>query len=226
MKDRVTWSYLELLWLVRDTTAIYSLMEKSLMSHSFILNTHHSDGRDNSRLDEKVISNFLIRTFPGVMTEGKDRSLGDVWVGDLPMNIKVVEDRPGQANNLVGSTHFIKYIMDDPTCGDRVGIAKALVNTPHDKTLKKYGLIIIGKNSKRVWIGNFDEIPDKHIKINPSNGIQITWPSGRVKRTNEEYRELVTEKMVELFHKWAEPLKVYEALKSNDQGIGAILHDQ
>ena len=75
-------------------------------------------------------------------------------------------------------------------------------------------------------IGNFDEIPDKHIKINPSNGIQITWPSGRVKRTNEEYRELVTEKMVELFHKWAEPLKVYETLKSNDQGTGAILHDQ
>jgi len=226
MKDKVTWSYFELLWLVRDTRTVYSLIEKSLMSHSFILNTHHSDGRDNSRLDEKVISDYLIKTFPGVLTEGRDRSIGDIWIKDLPMNIKVVEDRPEQANNLVGSTHFIKYIMDDPKCNNRVGISKALVNTPFDKPLKKYGLIIIGKNSRRVWVGNFDEIPDQHIKINPSNGIQITWPSGHVQRTNEEYRELVTKKMIELFHKWAEPLKVYEALKSNDQGTGAILHDQ
>lgn len=216
MKDKVIWSYLELLWLVRDTNGIYSLIEKSLLSRTFILNTEHSDGRDNSRLDEKVISNFLIKTFPGIMTEGKNRSLGDVWIGDLPMNIKVVEDCPGQANNLVGSTHFLRYIMDNSTCRDRVGIAEALVNTPRDKTLKKYGLIIIGKKSHRVWVGNFDQIPEKHIKINPSNGIQITWPSGRVKRSNEEYRELVRKKMVELFHKWAEPLKVYETLKSND----------
>jgi hypothetical protein len=26
--------------------------------------------------------------------------------------------------------------------------------------------------------------------------------------------------------KWAEPLKVYETLKANEQGVGAVLHDQ
>ena len=222
---RTTWTYLELLWLVRDTKAIYSIIETSLSSHSFVLNTTHSDGRDNSRLDENVISDYLIDAFPGVLRRGEDRALGDLWIHDLPINIKVVEDRPGQANNLVGSTHFIKYIFDESTCTSRVGIANTLANTPPDRELKKYGLIIVAKNSPRVWVGNFDEIPEQHIKINPSNGIQITWPSAHVTRTNEEYQSLVTKKMVELFHKWAEPLKVFNALRSNAQGVGSVLHD-
>ena len=222
---RTTWTYLELLWLVRDTKAIYSIIETSLSSHSFVLNTTHSDGRDNSRLDENVISDYLIDAFPGVLRRGEDRALGDLWIHDLPINIKVVEDRPGQANNLVGSTHFIKYIFDESTCTSRVGIANTLANTPPDRELKKYGLIIVAKNSPRVWVGNFDEIPEQHIKINPSNGIQITWPSAHVTRTNEEYQSLVTKKMVELFYKWAEPLKVFNALRSNAQGVGSVLHD-
>jgi hypothetical protein len=222
---RTTWTYLELLWLVRDTKAIYSIIETSLSSHSFVLNTTHSDGRDNSRLDENVISDYLIDAFPGVLRRGEDRALGDLWIHDLPINIKVVEDRPGQANNLVGSTHFIKYIFDESTCTSRVGIANTLANTPPDRELKKYGLIIVAKNSPRVWVGNFDEIPEQHIKINPSNGIQITWPSAHVTRTNEEYQSLVTKKMVELFDKWAEPLKVFNALRSNAQGVGSVLHD-
>jgi hypothetical protein len=222
---RTTWTYLELLWLVRDTKAIYSIIETSLSSHSFVLNTTHSDGRDNSRLDENVISDYLIDAFPGVLRRGEDRALGDLWIHDLPINIKVVEDRPGQANNLVGSTHFIKYIFDESTCTSRVGIANTLANTPPDRELKKYGLIIVAKNSPRVWVGNFDEIPEQHIKINPSNGIQITWPSAHVTRTNEEYQSLVTKKMVELFEKWAEPLKVFNALRSNAQGVGSVLHD-
>ena len=223
--SRITWTYLELLWLVRDTKAIYSIIETSLSSHSFVLNTTHSDGRDNSRLDENVISDYLIDAFPGVLRRGEDRALGDLWIHDLPINIKVVEDRPGQANNLVGSTHFIKYIFDESTCTSRVGIANTLANTPPDRELKKYGLIIVAKNSPRVWVGNFDEIPEQHIKINPSNGIQITWPSAHVTRTNEEYQSLVTKKMVELFDKWAEPLKVFNALRSNAQGVGSVLHD-
>jgi|TARA_R110000822_G_scaffold49796_5_gene130641 hypothetical protein len=223
--SRITWTYLELLWLVRDTKAIYSIIETSLSSQSFVLNTTHSDGRDNSRLDENVISDYLIDTFPGVLRRGEDRALGDLWIHDLPINIKVVEDRPGQANNLVGSTHFIKYIFDESTCTSRVGIANTLANTPPDRELKKYGLIIVAKNSPRVWVGNFDEIPEQHIKINPSNGIQITWPSAHVTRTNEEYQSLVTKKMVELFEKWAEPLKVFNALRSNAQGVGSVLHD-
>jgi hypothetical protein len=222
---RTTWTYLELLWLVRDTKAIYSIIETSLSSHSFVLNTTHSDGRDNSRLDENVISDYLIDAFPGVLRRGEDRALGDLWIHDLPINIKVVEDRPGQANNLVGSTHFIKYIFDESTCTSRVGIANTLANTPPDRELKKYGLIIVAKNSPRIWVGNFDEIPEQHIKINPSNGIQITWPSAHVTRTNEEYQSLVTKKMVELFDKWAEPLKVFNALRSNAQGVGSVLHD-
>jgi len=111
---KTVWTYIELLWLVRDTRAIYTLIETSLSRHSLVLNTVHSDGRDNSRLDETVISDYLIDTFPGVLRRGEDRALGDLWIHDLPINIKVVEDRPGQANNLVGSTHFIKYIFDDP----------------------------------------------------------------------------------------------------------------
>ena len=222
---KTVWTYIELLWLVRDTRAIYTLIETSLSRHSLVLNTVHSDGRDNSRLDETVISDYLIDTFPGVLRRGEDRALGDLWIHDLPINIKVVEDRPGQANNLVGSTHFIKYIFDDPTCTNRVGIASTVANTPPDRELKKYGLIIVAKNSPRVWVGNFDEIPEQHIKSNPSNGIQITWPSAHVTRTNEEYQSLITKKMMELFEKWAEPLKVFNALRSNEQGVGSVLHD-
>jgi hypothetical protein len=225
MGSKVRWSYLELLALVGDTKSMYSFIEKGLTTQSFVLNTQHLDGRDNSRLDESVISDYLEAAFMGVR-KGNGRGLGDILIHDLPINIKVVKDEPGQANNLVGSTHFIRYVLNDRTCTTREGIARTIFNTPPDRRLRNYGLIIVAKNSPRVWVGNFDEIPEEHIKINPSNGIQITWPSSHVSRTNEEYRVLVTRKMIELFEKWAEPLKVYESLVHNEQRVGTVLHDQ
>ena len=68
-----------------------------------------------------------------------------------------------------------------------------------------------------------------NIKVNPSNGIQITWPSGHIKRSNQEYRGLMESKMLELMRKWAEPLKVWEReieRRANEQRAGTILHDQ
>jgi hypothetical protein len=219
------YTYLELLLITHDTKTIYSLLQKSLSSHIFTFNSGDVDGRRNSVKDEEIISDHLIQRHPGVFIKGRSRDLGDIWMGDLPINIKVVEDRPTQANNLVGSAHFVKYVFDDPTCTNNVEIAKTLINTPADRELKKYGLMIVAKNSQRVWVGNFDQIPEQHIKVNPSNGLQITWPNGHVERTNQEYRDLMECKMVELMRKWAEPLKVYETLKANEQGTGTILYN-
>ena len=218
-------TYLELLCSVNDFETLYSIIEEGLSSQTFSLHTENSDGRDNSRLDEGVISEYLTRTFMGVR-RGVNRDIGDVWLGDLPINIKVVEDRPTQANNLVGSTSFVKYVFNASRCHTTVEIARTLVNTPLEQELRKYGLIIITKETNRVWVGSFDQIPEEHIRINPSNGIQITWPSSKVSRTNEEYRDLMKRKMLELMEKWAEPLKVYESLVHNEQGVGTILHDQ
>jgi hypothetical protein len=218
-------TYLELLCFVNDFETVYSIIEEGLSSQTFSLHTENSDGRDNSRLDEGVISEYLTRTFTGVR-RGVNRDIGDVWLGNLPINIKVVEDRPTQANNLVGSTSFVKYVFNASRCHTTVEIARTLVNTPLEQELRKYGLIILTKETNRVWVGNFDEIPMEHIRINPSNGIQITWPFSKVSRTNEEYRDLMKKKMLELMEKWAEPLKVYESLVHNEQGVGTILHDQ
>lgn len=217
-------TYLELLCFTNDFEAAFSIIEEGLSSQTFTLHTENSDGRDNSRLDEGVISDYLTRTFVGVR-RGVSREIGDIWLGNLPINIKVVEDRPTQANNLVGSTSFVKYVFNASRCNTTVDIARTLVNTPSEQKLKKYGLIIITKETNRIWVGSFDQIPMDHIRINPSNGIQITWPSSKVSRTNEEYRDLMKRKMIELMEKWAEPLKVYESLVRNDQGIGAVLHD-
>jgi hypothetical protein len=218
-------TYLELLCFMNDFETVYSIIEEGLSSQTFTLHTENSDGRDNSRLDEGVISEYLTRTFMGVR-RGVNRDIGDVWLGDLPINIKVVEDRPTQANNLVGSTSFVKYVFNASRCHTTVDIARTLVNTPLEQELRKYGLIIITKETNRVWVGSFDQIPEEHIRINPSNGIQITWPSYRVSRTNEEYRNLMKKKMLELMEKWAEPLKVYESLVHNEQRVGTVLHDQ
>jgi hypothetical protein len=117
-------------------------------------------------------------------------------------------------------------VFNASRCHTTVDIARTLVNTPLEQELKKYGLIIVTKETNRIWVGNFDEIPVEHIRINPSNGIQITWPSSKVSRTNEEYRNLMKKKMLELMEKWAEPLKVYESLVHNEQGVGTVLHDQ
>jgi hypothetical protein len=224
-KTMTKYTYLELLWLTRDTKTIYSLLQRTLTSHVFTFNLGDVDGRRNSMKDEEIISDYLIQRHPGMFIKGRSRDLGDVWMGDLPINIKVVEDRPTQANNLVGSAHFVKYVFGDPTCTNNVEIAKTLINTPADRELKNYGLIIVAKNSQRVWVGNFDQIPEQHIKVNPSNGLQITWPNGHVERTNQEYRDLMEYKMVELMKKWAEPLKVYETLKTNEQGTGTVLYN-
>lgn len=210
---------------MNDFETVYSIIEEGLSSQTFALHTENSDGRDNSRLDEGVISEYLTRTFMGVR-RGVNRDIGDVWLGDLPINIKVVEDRPTQANNLVGSTSFVKYVFNASRCHTTVDIARTLVNTPLEQELRKYGLIIITKETNRVWVGSFDQIPEEHIRINPSNGIQITWPSSKVSRTNEEYRGLMKKKMLELMEKWAEPLKVYESLVHNEQRVGTVLHDQ
>jgi len=218
-------TYLELLCFMNDFETVYSIIEEGLSSQTFALHTENSDGRDNSRLDEGVISEYLTRTFMGVR-RGVNRDIGDVWLGDLPINIKVVEDRPTQANNLVGSTSFVKYVFNASRCHTTVDIARTLVNTPLEQELRKYGLIIITKETNRVWVGSFDQIPEEHIRINPSNGIQITWPSSKVSRTNEEYRGLMKKKMLELMEKWAEPLKVYESLVHNEQRVGTVLHDQ
>jgi hypothetical protein len=87
-------------------------------------------------------------------------------------------------------------------------------------------LLSLQKRLTAFGLDHFDEIPEEHIRINPSNGIQITWPSSKVSRTNEEYRNLMKKKMLELMEKWAEPLKVYESLVHNEQGVGTVLHDQ
>jgi len=224
-KTMTKYTYLELLWSIRDSKTIYSLLQRALSSHEFTFNLDDVDGRRNSTMDEKTVSDYIIERHPMVFRRGRARDLGDIWMGNLPINIKVVEDRPTQANNLVGSTHFVKYVFNDPGCTNHIEIGKTLINTPSDRVLKKYGLIIVAKNTQRVWVGDFDQIPEQHIRINPSNGLQITWPNGHVERTNQEYRDLMECKMVELMKKWAEPLKVYETLKANEQGTGTILYN-
>lgn len=223
------YTYLQLVTLTHDIRGIVTILNRELSNCMFDFNTEHTDGRRNSVSDEDVISDHIITKFPNVFRKSEPRELGDIWFGTYPINIKVVKDRPSQANNLVGTTHFVKYVLNDPRCRDHPSIATSLINTPHDRILKHYGVIIVTKETSRAWVGNFDEIPEQNIKVNPSNGIQITWPSGHIKRSNQEYRGLMESKILELMRKWAEPLKVWEReieRRANEQRAGTILHDQ
>ena len=198
---------------------VLSLIKHLLDERNVKLSNNMDDGRINSIHDEDIIANYLIERLHYVIKKGKSRELGDIWINmqmydceDFPVNIKCINEKPGQRNNLVGLPRFIAHTFDDKSCKTKVGVAKTLKVTEKDKILNKYGLIFVSKDSMKSWVGTLDEVPDSSIHINPSNDFQLSWPSCLVNRTNEEYREMLTNKLYELFRKWAEPLKVFESL--------------
>ena len=199
---------------------ICNLIQNHLENRNMMtLCTSDDDGRLNSIYDENTIADYITDFFDIVIKRGKGRELGDIWLDmspfnlpDLPINIKCVSERPGQRNNLFGLPRFFNYTFDDSSCISKVNIATTLKTTPPDKLLNKYGLVIVSKDSTKCWVGTFDEVPDSDINTNPSNDFQFSWPSQRITRTNEEYRNMLTTKLEELFEKMAEPLKVLRSL--------------
>jgi len=198
---------------------VFSLIRGLLDERTIQLSDKMDDGRINSIHDEDIIANYLVEKLRHMIKKGKSRELGDIWIDmrmygceDFPVNIKCINEKPGQRNNLVGLPRFIGYTFDDKSCKTKVGVAKSLKVVASDKVLNKYGLIFVSKDSVKSWVGTLDEVPDSSIHINPSNDFQLSWPCSRVSRTNEEYREMLTCKLYELFKKWSEPLKVFESL--------------
>lgn len=199
---------------------VFTLLQNHLEKRSTLpLCNTMEDGRLNSIHDEDTIADYILEFFGTIIKRGKSRDLGDLWLDmspynlqDLPINIKCLNEKPGQRNNLFGLPKFFAYTFDDPGCSSKVGVAKIVKMAPQDKLLNKYGLVIVSKDSQKCWVGTLDEIPDLDINANPSNDFQLAWPSSRITRTNEKYREMLTTKLYELFKKMAEPLKVFEAL--------------
>jgi hypothetical protein len=198
---------------------VFSLLQNHLEKRSCLqLCNTMGDGRLNSIHDEDTIADYILEFFGTVIKRGKSRELGDLWLdmspynlSDLPINIKCLNEKPGQRNNLFGLPKFFAYTFDDQTCSSKVGVAKTVKTAPQDKLLNKYGLVIVSKDSPKCWVGSLDEVPDPDISANPSNDFQLAWPSSRVSRTNQEYREMLTTKLHELYKKMAEPLKVFES---------------
>jgi len=183
------------------------------------LSDKYVDGRINSVKDEAIIRGILLKdkALASRLKEPSDpRAFGDIYldmsefkVPDFPINIKSFDTtNKNQRNNLCGIVKLINYMYNDKSCRDKVGIARAVKTSPIQ--IQRYGLIIVSKTENKVWCGTFDEVPTTQIFINPSNGFQISYPVDRIKRNDQQYMKMVTDKTHELFQKWAEPLKVFE----------------
>lgn len=228
---RTTWTHLELLLHTKHYTEAIKYITDAIGACKFDLNTENKDGRRNSQNDQNIVTEALMKAFPTVIREEcpEGRELGDIYILDKPWNIKVVNESDGQSNNMAGIVALTKYIFSAEKCNKRDHLPAILLNTPQDHVLQKYGLIIVGKQTGKCWVGYLDQIPAHNIRVNPSNSLQISWPEKHIERTNEEYRKLIESKIVELMEKWAEPFKVFEREKekrANEQRSGTILHDQ
>jgi len=193
--------------------------QRLLLSKTINLSDKYVDGRINSVKDEAIIRGILLadRVLRTRLKEPSDpRAFGDIYldmsefkVPDFPINIKSFDTtNKNQRNNLCGIVKLINYMYNDKRCRDKVGIARAVKNSPLQ--IQRYGLIILSKTENKVWCGTFDEVPESQIFINPSNGFQISYPKDRVRRDDRQYMSMVKSKTRELFEKWAEPLKVFE----------------
>jgi len=200
------------------TKFIYSFIEKILSESDILLSSKFIDGRDNSRRDEHIIADVIIEKLGNFIKKSSDtRSIGDIYidmsvfgVDDIPINIKSVYKRKNQYNNAFGLSSFIGYTYNKP-CRSNISICDVISNY-NEKELNKYMFIIYSKNTRDVWIGTFDQIANEDICINPTNGIQIKFPTKKVYRSDLNYHEMLINLVGDFFKKRAEPYNRFKQI--------------
>ena len=197
-----------------------SKIEKAILAHPtwFEFSKKRNDGRLNSIEDEDVVANYLHGhpDLAGLLVKKSDdnREFGDFGIAGavaVPCNIKVISDSTTSGSNSCGPTKLIGYTFQRP-CRDHNAIAR-IMNDLESKGYDTfepslYGLVLISKETKKCWIGTMDELPADCISTNPSNPLQITFPSSRVSRTSKEYIALLISKLDEYYEKKGKPWEI------------------
>lgn len=181
-------------------------------------------------LNHKSLSGLLVKkeekkkekkkTDDNTCADENNRAFGDIGIDiskfgysePFPCNIKIISESNKAGNNSCGLIHLIGYTFQKP-CSNHDNVMEILVEVHksgfRDTTPFLYGIIMVMKEKKKCWTGTFDEVPAKNIGTNPSNPLQIPFLTERVNRTNQEYIQLLIDKIVEYHKKKSKPLSIW-----------------
>jgi hypothetical protein len=211
------------------------LLEKS---EWFPFTTESSDGRRNSMQSETIVADYLLK-HPKLVwllcqkasktqkkrlsirkDEENNRAFGDIGIclkkfginDPFPCNIKIISASNKAGNNSCGLTSLIAYTFNT-TCSNHDNVMETLISLEtqgySEVVPRLYGIIMVMKEHKNVWVGTFDEVPEKYIGTNPSNPLQICFLTEKINRTPTEYIELLISKIVEYYEKKSKPYAMW-----------------
>jgi hypothetical protein len=152
--------------------------------------------------------------------EENNRAFGDIGIclkhfgimEPFPCNIKIISAANKAGNNSCGLTSLIAYTFNT-TCSNHDNVMETLISLEtsgySEVVPKLYGIIMIMKEHQKVWVGTFDEVPEKCIGTNPSNPLQICFLTERVARTSSEYIAMLISKIVEYYEKKSKPYAMW-----------------
>ena len=241
--SEIIYTYADIIAHVRTVNLIIEevLLEKT---DWFPFTTESSDGRRNSMQSETMVADYLLK-HPKLIwlltqkstksskkatankEEENNRAFGDIGIclkqfgitEPFPCNIKIISSANKAGNNSCGLTSLIAYTFNT-TCSNHDSVMETLIsldtNGYSDVVPRLYGIIMVMKERKNVWVGTFDEVPEKCIGTNPSNPLQICFLTEKVSRTSSEYIEMLISKIVEYYEKKSKPYAMWIKHKQNN----------
>jgi hypothetical protein len=234
MTDSTIYTYNDVIAHVRNVNKLIEevLLEKPVW---FPFTTESTDGRRNSMQSETMVADYLLK-HPKLIWllsqkasksqkktkefEENNRAFGDIGIclkhfgimEPFPCNIKIISAANKAGNNSCGLTSLIAYTFNT-TCSNHDNVMETLISLEtagySEVVPRLYGIIMIMKEHQKVWVGTFDEVPEKCIGTNPSNPLQICFLTERVARTSSEYIAMLIAKIVEYYEKKSKPYAMW-----------------
>jgi hypothetical protein len=242
MTESTLYTYTDVISHVRN---VNKLIEKVLLEKQewFPFTTESTDGRRNSMQSETMVADYLLKhpklawllsqkasksqTKTTKEFEENNRAFGDIGIclkrfgisEPFPCNIKIISASNKAGNNSCGLTSLIAYTFNT-TCSNHDNVMETLIaleTSGYSEVIPRlYGIIMIMKEYQKVWVGTFDEVPEKCIGTNPSNPLQICFLTERVARTSSEYIAMLISKIIEYYEKKSKPYAMWIKHKQRD----------
>jgi hypothetical protein len=178
----------------------YKKYEDTLNSYDdWLLSNDSDDGRVNSLMSEKGITESIVERLGLTKTKEGNRDDNDLYIKEGE-DLKIV--LPNNFTNTISFIKLAKMLNLEGSNNDTVRDSyKKQKNNNEIKLVKNYIIVFLNKKTKKFTICSLTELPIECITVNPSNGIQTKIPTYLVKRTDDEEFELVHSLFIEYINK-------------------------
>jgi predicted component of viral defense system (DUF524 family) len=178
----------------------YKEYEDKLNSYDdWLLSNNSDDGRVNSLMSEKGITESIVERLDLTKTKEGNRDDYDVYIKEGE-DLKIV--LPDNFTNTISFLKLAKMLNLKGSNNDTVCDSyEKQKNNNKIKLVKDYIIIFLNKKTKKFTICSLTELPIECITVNPSNGVQTKIPTYLINRTDDEKFELVHSLFTEYINK-------------------------